>query len=66
MSSKAMGRYNKTITVRLTEEQYKRYRNYCIAHKIALNELTRFVLDKATLGDAYVDELISQYEKRIS
>lgn len=66
MSSKALGRYSKTITIRVTEEQYERYRAYCIANKIAMNELTRFALDKAVLGDSAVDELLSLYTKKMS
>lgn len=67
MGSKLLGRYNKTITIRVTEEQYERYRAYCMANKIALNELVRFAVDKATAGkDKNVNKLIELYLKKMS
>lgn len=67
MAKKSNARYNKTITIRVSERQYNKYHIYCNVHAIALNELARFALDKAVLGkDEDVQKLIDIHAQRMS
>lgn len=67
MAKKSKARYNKTITIRVSEDQYERYHSYCYVYDVALNELARFALDKAVSGkDADVEKLIKIHAQRMS
>lgn len=51
MSGKGWGLYSKTITVRVNEEQYERYKGFCLSNRIQLNVLVRYLLDRAVSGE---------------
>ena len=63
MSAKEWALYNKTITVRVNEEQHEKYRQFCVANRIQLNTLVRFLLDKAVAGqDKDLKKIIAKME----
>ena len=67
MAKKSKARYNKTITIRVSEQQFKNYHVYCTANGVALNELARFALDKAAAGkDVDVERLMEIHAQRMS
>lgn len=51
MSSKSWAMYGKTVTVRVNEEQYERYKEFCLNNRIQLNVLVRYLLDRVVAGD---------------
>jgi hypothetical protein len=63
MAGKGFGLYDKTITVRVNAEQYERYKSFCLANKVQLNELVRFLLDRAVAGDdKELHNVLKRYE----
>lgn len=53
--------YDKTITIRVTQKQHSKYLKYCEDNDITLNQLARFVLDKATSKkDDIVNRIIAR------
>ena len=53
--------YDKTITIRVTQKQHNKYLQYCEDNDITLNQLARFVLDKATSKkDDIVNKVIAR------
>lgn len=53
--------YDKTITIRVTYKQHKKYLQYCKENDITLNQLARFVLDKAvSKKDDIVNKIIAR------
>jgi predicted DNA binding CopG/RHH family protein len=51
MAGKGFGLYDRSITVRVNGEQYERYKKFCLANRIQLNDLVRFLLDKTVAED---------------
>lgn len=51
MSSKDWAMYGKTITVRVNEGQYSKYKEFCLSNRIQLNVLVRYLLDRVVAGD---------------
>lgn len=51
MSSKEWAMYGKTITVRVNENQYNKYKVFCLSNRIQLNVLVRYLLDRVVAGD---------------
>ena len=51
MSSPSWGLFDKTITVRVNGEQYEKYKSFCLANRIQLNVLVRYLLDRVVAGD---------------
>lgn len=51
MSAKGWGMFEKTITVRVNEEQYDKYKSFCLNNRIQLNVLVRYLLDRVVAGD---------------
>lgn len=51
MSSKEWAMYGKTITVRVNENQYNKYKEFCLSNRIQLNVLVRYLLDRVVAGD---------------
>lgn len=43
--------YGKTITVRVNENQYNKYKEFCLSNRIQLNVLVRYLLDRVVAGD---------------
>lgn len=63
IASKSFSLYTKTITVRVNEEQYEKYKQFCLTNKVQLNELVRFLLDRAVAGDdKELLDVIKKYE----
>lgn len=63
MAGKGFGLYEKTITVRVNAEQYEKYKKFCLANKVQLNELVRFMLDRAVSGDdEELKRVLQRYE----
>ena len=63
MSGRGFGLYDKTITVRVNAEQYERYKAFCLSNKVQLNELFRFLLDRAVAGDdKELHRVLKRYE----
>ena len=63
MAGKGFGLYDKTITVRVNAEQYERYKEFCLTHRVQLNELVRFLLDRVVCGeDEELMKILQQYE----
>lgn len=63
MSGRGFGLYNKTITVRVNAEQYDKYKEFCLKNKVQLNELVRFLLDRAVAGDdEELKKVLRRYE----
>jgi hypothetical protein len=63
MSSKEWGMFSKTITVRVNEEQYEKYKAFCLSNHIQLNVLVRFLLDRVVAGeDKAINKLIAKLE----
>lgn len=51
MSAKDWGMFSKSITVRVNEEQYDKYKSFCLGNRIQLNVLVRYLLDRVVAGD---------------
>lgn len=51
LSAKDWAMYGKTITVRVNEEQYEKYKSFCLSNRIQLNVLVRYLLDRVVAGD---------------
>lgn len=63
MSGRGFGLYDKTITVRVNAEQYERYKKFCLAKRVQLNELVRFLLDRVVANeDKELLKIIGRYE----
>ncbi len=62
MASKNWALYSKTITVRVNEEQYDRYKSFCLKNKVQLNTLVRYLLDRAVAED---DEELNKVLKKL-
>jgi hypothetical protein len=63
MAGKGFALYEKTITVRVNAEQYEKYKKFCLANKVQLNELVRFMLDRAVAGDDKdLEKVLRRYE----
>lgn len=63
MAGKGFGLYDKTITVRVNAEQYERYKQFCLNNRVQLNELVRFLLDRAVAGDdKELHNVLKRYE----
>lgn len=51
MSAREWGMFSKSITVRVNEEQYDKYKTFCLSNRIQLNVLVRYLLDRVVAGD---------------
>jgi hypothetical protein len=63
LSGRGFSLYDKSITVRVNAEQYEKYKKFCLAKRVQLNELVRFLLDRAVANDdKELMKVIGRYE----